>query len=57
MVPLAQAARDAGDEVLWGTSERSCHLLEAAGLDVAAAGLGVAGFEMLTADYGRASRA
>ena len=47
MVPLAQAARDAGHEVLWATSERSCHLLESAGLNVAAAGLGLAGVQDL----------
>lgn len=39
MVPLARAARDAGHEVLWATNAPSCHLVEAAGLDVAAAGL------------------
>ena len=39
MLPLAWAFRDAGHDVLWATARRATHLVAAAGLDTAPAGL------------------
>lgn len=49
MLPLASAFRDAGHDVLWATPAESAHLVEAAGLDTAPAGLTGAGLVAATA--------